>query len=334
MSEISKTEMAINEIDSEINRLRSRLEKLEVSKQKLVESKSAQSITEPKASIKKVAVIGGGGQLGKRFVTLFEKANHQVSVIEKDDWEKAQAVFKEVDLILIAVPIHFTEQVIRKLTEFSKSTFKEDCILADITSIKSKPLECMLSSFNGPVVGLHPMFGPDVEDFNDQTIVVCPGRELEKCNWLLEFLRELGAQLHQVSAQEHDETMAIVQVLRHFSTVVYGAHLAQEDSRLSDILAMSSPIYRLELAMVGRLFAQSPDLYTEIIFSNPSNINMMKRFITRFENLLEFIKTDNKAAFRQSFEQTKNWFGDYADKFLHESSDLLAAAHSVKSKTQ
>jgi chorismate mutase/prephenate dehydrogenase len=50
--------------------------------------------------------------------------------------------------------------------------------------------------------------------------------------------------------------MAFIQALRHFATFAYGLHLAEENVRLEQLLALSSPIYRLELAMVGRLFAR------------------------------------------------------------------------------
>lgn len=50
--------------------------------------------------------------------------------------------------------------------------------------------------------------------------------------------------------------MAFIQALRHFATFAYGLHLAEENVQLEQLLALSSPIYRLELAMVGRLFAQ------------------------------------------------------------------------------
>ncbi|MDI8296325.1 hypothetical protein MJI53_23840, partial [Salmonella enterica subsp. enterica serovar Anatum] len=42
----------------------------------------------------------------------------------------------------------------------------------------------------------------------------------------------------------------------------------EENVQLEQLLALSSPIYRLELAMVGRLFAQDPQLYADIIMSS------------------------------------------------------------------
>lgn len=46
---------------------------------------------------------------------------------------------------------------------------------------------------------------------------------------------------------------------------------AEENVRLEQLLALSSPIYRLELAMVGRLFARDPQLYADIIMSSENN---------------------------------------------------------------
>ena len=46
---------------------------------------------------------------------------------------------------------------------------------------------------------------------------------------------------------------------------------AEENVQLEQLLALSSPIYRLELAMVGRLFAQDPQLYADIIMSSENN---------------------------------------------------------------
>ncbi len=95
---------------------------------------------------------------------------------------------------------------------------------------------------------------------------MCDGREKEQYQWLLKQFQVWGAKIYQVSAQAHDQAMSMVQVMRHFSTIAYGYHLMAEGSDIENLLNMSSPIYRLELIMVGRLFAQDPILYSDIIF--------------------------------------------------------------------
>ncbi|OUS23308.1 bifunctional chorismate mutase/prephenate dehydrogenase [Thalassotalea sp. 42_200_T64] len=273
----------------------------------------------------KIVVIGGSGQLGRVFVDLFSRTGYDVAIIEKDDWYQAEQTFAQAGLVIVAVPINLTELVINKL-----ASLPEHCILADITSIKDKPLAAMLAVHKGPVVGLHPMFGPDVTGFIKQTIIVCHGRDQQQYQWLLEQFSVWGALNYTVSAQEHDDAMAMVQVMRHFSTVSYGYHLMQENVELDQLLAMSSPIYRLELAMVGRLFAQDPNLYTEIIFSNPDNVVMMKRFANRFLELLTSVEKGDKLDFVDKFTQVADWFGDDAQNFLLESTSLLDKAREHK----
>ncbi|WP_394175635.1 bifunctional chorismate mutase/prephenate dehydrogenase [Thalassotalea litorea] len=270
------------------------------------------------AKIEKVVVIGGNGQLGSIFVDLFSRSGYQVLSLEEQDWNNADNLLSGANLVIVAVPINVTEQVISKLNGLDKQ-----CILADITSIKSTPMEKMLSVHKGPVVGLHPMFGPGVTGMIKQTVIVCEGRDLFACEWLMQQLQVWGAELKYYSAAEHDETMAMVQVMRHFSTISYGYHLMQEGADLQRLLDMSSPIYRLELAMVGRLFAQDKQLYADIIFSNGNNVAVMKRYAERFLTLLSAVECQDKALFLDTFTQVSDWFGDYAQSFLIESQQLL-----------
>ncbi|TLU64764.1 bifunctional chorismate mutase/prephenate dehydrogenase [Thalassotalea litorea] len=270
------------------------------------------------ADIEKVVVIGGKGQLGSIFVDLFKRSGYQVHTLEAQDWPNADNILTGANLVIVAVPINVTERVINQLSDLDK-----DCILADITSIKSEPMTHMLNVHKGPVVGLHPMFGPGVTGMIKQTVIVCEGRALHHCEWLMQQLQVWGAELKYYSAAEHDETMAMVQVMRHFSTISYGYHLMQEGTDLQRLLDMSSPIYRLELAMVGRLFAQDKQLYADIIFSNGNNVAVMKRYAERFLTLLSAVECQDKELFLNTFTQVSDWFGDYAQSFLLESQQLL-----------
>lgn len=274
---------------------------------------------------KNIVIIGGAGQLGRLFVTLFEQSGYPVSVIEKNDWSQSQDLLAQASLVMVAVPIRNTVAVIEQLSQLN-----EHCLLVDITSIKETPLQSMLKIHKGPVVGLHPMFGPGIHHLAKQTIVVCHGRGKEQSQWLIEQLKTWGANCSFVNAKEHDHLMSIVQVLRHFSTVAYGYHLKEENINLDKVLELSSPIYRLELMMVGRLFAQNSELYSDIIFSTKENIPMVKRFLERLITLLEMLEKQDKEAFAQLFKGVSNWFGDHAEQFLGESNQLLEKANDIK----
>ncbi|CAV17553.1 bifunctional chorismate mutase/prephenate dehydrogenase [Vibrio atlanticus] len=272
--------------------------------------------------LRSVVIVGGNGQLGGLFGRMFKLSGYEVKILGSQDWDRADEILDNAGLVVVTVPIHLTEGVIAKL-----GNLPSDCILCDLTSIKSKPLQAMLDMHQGPVVGLHPMFGPDVPSLAKQVIVYSDGRSSESYQWLLNQFGIWGASLCQMDAAEHDHGMTLIQALRHFTSFAYGLHLSKENPNIDQLLKLSSPIYRLEIAMVGRLFAQDPNLYGDIILSSDENIEMIRRFHSRFGEALEILDGKDKAKFVDSFNQVSGWFGDYSQQFLQESQSLLKQAH-------
>lgn len=268
-----------------------------------------------------VVIVGGSGKMGKLFSRLLTLSGYDVRVLEAGGWDHAEEILADAGMVIVSVPIHLTEEIIRRLPPLP-----EQCILVDLASIKHKPLNAMLDVHQGPVLGLHPMFGPDVGSFAKQVVVYCDGRYPEAYQWLLEQISVWGARLHQISAEQHDKNMSFIQALRHFSTFSYGRHLAKEGVDLQQLLSLSSPIYRLELVMVGRLFAQDPQLYADIIMSSPENIELIRRYHQSFGQALEILEDKDKSTFIASFNQVSEWFGDEANRFMKESRTLLQQA--------
>ncbi|WP_026957674.1 bifunctional chorismate mutase/prephenate dehydrogenase [Aliagarivorans taiwanensis] len=269
-----------------------------------------------------VVVIGGHGALGKVFVNMFQLSGYNVKVMGRNDWERADEFFAGAGLVVVSVPIKTTEQIIRQL-----SKLPEDCVLCDLTSVKARPLKAMLDTHKGPVVGLHPMFGPDVPSLAKQAIVYVDGRGEQHYQWLLEQMAIWGARIFPVSAEKHDEAMTLIQSLRHFTSFAYGRHLAELDADLKLLLDLSSPIYRLELAMVGRLFAQNAELYADIIMASNDSVGMIERYYQHFGQLVELIKAGDREGFINNFAEVSDWFGEYSQTFLAESRSLLQQAN-------
>ena len=274
----------------------------------------------------KVVVVGGAGALGQRFVSLFQRSGYSVEVLEQDNWHQAKAMVQGAALILIAVPIAVTEQVIAQLPELDADT-----VLADLTSTKTGPLTAMLAKHSGAVVGLHPMFGPDISNIAKQVVVVSHGRAAEQYQWLIQQFKVWGAVLTEKSAQQHDELMQLIQAMRHFSSLVYGVHLAEERADLQQLLELSSPIYRLELAMVGRLFAQNAELYADIMLSSSAVTGLLQRYQHRFNQLSHLLAARDKAGLMAEFAKGQQFFGPLADQFLQESRRLLQKASDERS---
>ncbi|MCC5880318.1 MAG: bifunctional chorismate mutase/prephenate dehydrogenase [Idiomarina sp.] len=272
-----------------------------------------------------VVVIGGRGQLGGLFAQWFRLSGYQVVVIDQDNQDELSDAVAEAALVLVSVPIAVTNAVIEALP-----SLPQDCVLADLTSIKSAPLNTMLAQHGGPVLGLHPMFGPGVSTMAKQLIVATVGRDTGASEWLQTQLQIWGVHLQWLDAAEHDQAMSLIQVMRHITTFAYGVHLMEEEANLEQLQRLSSPIYRLELMMVGRLFAQSPSLYADIILAEPDNFAMIRRYLTRFSELLNTLETEGKQGFIDTFDRVADWFGDDAEGFLRESSALLQQADDAR----
>ena len=122
-------------------------------------------------SLRPVVIVGGGGQMGRLFERMLTLSGYQVRILEQHDWDRAADIVADAGMVIVSVPIHVTEQVIGKLPPLPK-----DCILVDLASVKNGPLQAMLAAHDGPVLGLHPMFGPDSGSLAKQVVVWCDGR--------------------------------------------------------------------------------------------------------------------------------------------------------------
>ncbi len=267
----------------------------------------------------RVLIVGGLGSMGRFFTRWFSQSDYEVRILDREDWPRVRELAAGVDLALLAVPIGVTPEVALQIGPY----LPPGCVLADITSLKRRPLEAMLRGHTGPVVGLHPLFGPATSTMDKQIVVFSPGRGEAACQWLLDQFAIWGNVLVEAEAGEHDDTMSIVQALRHFATFAFGMFLHQRRVPIARSLELSSPIYRLELGMVGRLFAQDPVLYAEIIMASPERQTLLKDYVRFMEQTLTMVERGDKADFIAQFEKVAEWFGPFSEQALRESTFLI-----------
>ncbi|WP_252097624.1 bifunctional chorismate mutase/prephenate dehydrogenase [Pseudoalteromonas sp. NBT06-2] len=271
-------------------------------------------------------IIGGNGVMGQLFVNQLRRSGIEVRILDKEQQISQDEILSGAKLVLVSVPINKMEAIVDALPKLD-----DDCLLVDITSVKEKPVTAMMNSHSGPVVGLHPMFGPDIEHWVKQIIVVCRGRGDIKIDSLLAQLKIWGTQLVEMDAKKHDEAMQIVQVMRHLTTFVYGQFLAKQTHSLTEIKSCSSPIYQLELMMVGRLFAQSPGLYADIMLAQFYNVeSLLEDYKDIYQQTLVKLKNGDKAGLIAGFSDAKSYFSDSAELFLKQSRALLNKANDSK----
>ena len=279
------------------------------------QAKFALATTEPKH----ILYIGGEGGMGTLYKRITSQTGHVAYSIDKSNWFELEEISEKLDLVIITVPIHVTESVIDRL----QNRLSEKTILADFTSNKTKPIKAMLESHSGPVIGLHPMHGPDVENLSKQLMVVCPGRDSEKAQWFVRQCELWGMRIIHADQEKHDHVMHLVQGLRHFVALLHGSFMKEYDLKPAVMVDYSSPIYRAELTMTGRIFAQSAELYADIVFANEERRKLLVNFFEHHQKLAQLVQTNDREGFIREFEGVTDFFGRFATQALEESGYLI-----------
>ncbi|WP_017317599.1 bifunctional chorismate mutase/prephenate dehydrogenase [Mastigocladopsis repens] len=277
----------------------------------------ASSSPTKKVTPRNITIIGGRGRMGRFFTQQLTAAGHNVSILENEDWEYADQLLSSAELVMVCVPIKWTVDVIKRAAQYLAPT----TAVCDITSIKTEPVQAMLEYHPGPVMGLHPMFGPNVNSFAGYKVVACPGRNDDSFEWLLDFIKTNGGEVIVSTPEEHDYMMVIIQATRHFSRFSVGVFLAQEGIDIERSLSMSSPSYRQEIDIIKRLFAQSPQLCVDIMLATQDRCHAIATLADTYNRLAKLVARGERAALIQEFETAQSFFGEEStssSKLSHE----------------
>ncbi|CEJ44056.1 bifunctional chorismate mutase/prephenate dehydrogenase [Umezakia ovalisporum] len=282
------------------------------------------------AKTRNITIIGGLGRMGRLFRERLSAVGHNVSILEQEDWIHADQLLSQAELVLVSVPIQRTVEVIKRAAEYLSPT----TALCDVTSIKTQSTQAMLEYHSGPVMGLHPMFGPNIKSFWGQKVVVCPGRNDNSFQWLLDLIQNQGGELITCTAEEHDQMMVIVQATQHFCRFSLGVFLTQANIDIEHSLSMSTPSYRQEIQIVKHLFAQNPNLCVDIILATEERCQAIQALANTYNRLAMLVAKKDRTALIQEFENAQEFMGvknNYLVKSLHSSSsqDHQAATQSL-----
>lgn len=267
-----------------------------------------------------VGIIGGTGKLGGLFRKIFEEEGFEVLVSSRTTSLSKEELIRKSDIIIISVPIKSTIPVIREITPF----IKEGKLLMDLTSLKVGPINEMLKS-KADVLGAHPLFAPSIGDVRGQTIILCPQRisnnELyQKLNFIF---TNRGANIVEMTPEEHDKMMAVIQGLTHFSAIALCHCMKDLNFDIKKSFECTSPVYRLTLDMAGRILNQEPELYADISLLNPMTPEILLQYIKSAETLFKKIQTKDREGFIKFFEEASQYLGDFTEKAEKESNLLI-----------
>ena len=258
----------------------------------------------------KVGIIGGTGKMGGLFCGVFSRAGYEVLISGRTTELSASALAQQCDIVIVSVPIRDTVRVIDEIAPL----LTQDQILCDLTSLKVEPVAAMLKS-PAQVIGFHPMFGPTVSSLSHQTIIVCPARaDTGVITRLLTVFKNEGAECTITTPEAHDRMMAVVQGLTHFVTLTVAESIRRLGVDIEQTQQFTSPVYQIELSLVGRLLSQEPDLYADILERNPYVSEVLAACRAAAGDLSAIINNGDPDLFRAFFEKNTRHFGEYCNK--------------------
>jgi prephenate dehydrogenase len=267
----------------------------------------------------RVGIIGGTGKMGRFFRDVFERAGYTVEVAGRATPLTPRDLAPRCDILVVSVPIRDTVRVIGEVAPL----LSEDQVFTDLTSLKSGPVRAMLAS-KARVVGLHPMFGPSAPGLAGQTIIATPARcDRETLESLLRVFRSQGARITITSPEEHDRIMAVVQGLTHFVTLGVAETMRRLGMDPAGTEAYRSPVYQLEIGLVGRLLSQDPGLYADMLMLNPSVPPVLRACQEAVSTLKDVVEKGEVSAFEELFALNARNCGDYCEAAARETDAII-----------
>lgn len=258
-----------------------------------------------------IAIIGGTGKMGSMFVKAFKEKGYEVLIAGRQTELKIEEAAAKADVVIVTVPIRNTEEVIRKIGP----AMKKEALLTDFTSVKTLPCKWMKKYSKSEIIGGHPVFGP-VKSLAKRTFVLCPTRGRNYLQWYKGFLEELGMQVFIKTPAQHDELMAIVQCLNHFSNLTLSNALTKTRFSMKELESFASHAFWLRIHAIGRLLANNSELYSDIENYNIYAKKMNKLLLESTKEIFNTIRSRSPKEFEKIFKESQDYFSDVKEKSM------------------
>ncbi len=266
--------------------------------------------------IQAVAIVGGYGEMGRWFARFFTERGYDVTLVGRS----SQVRYADFDLVVIAVPIDVTCDVIARVAP----QLKAGALLFDLASIKRQPVKHMVASAPHSVelASVHPLFGPSMPTMEGQTIIVVPVRGDRGRRYLVDLFESAGAHVEELSPDEHDHLMSVIQGLTHFGYITMGATLEALNFDIKRSRRFMSPVYEIFIDFIGRILGQNPRLYAAIQMNTDRSVH--EAFLAQSAALIRAINARDTDAFIETMKRAARHFGD-AEPALKRSNKLIMA---------
>ncbi|MBD5558165.1 MAG: prephenate dehydrogenase [Desulfovibrio sp.] len=221
----------------------------------------------------RTAIVGSRGRMGEMLLRRAREAGLDVTGVDQPLTPEAlRAALDGADLALLCVPAAVFEEVAKAVT----AELAPGAILADITSVKERPLRQMERLWEGPVVGTHPLFGPKPAAGADQPVAVVAGKGAEEAHLsrVEGFFSALGCRSFRCSAATHDRAMARIQNTNFITNLAYFALLAGEE----ELLPFLTPSFERRKAAAAKMLTEDAELFGGLFEANAHSHEAVRQY--------------------------------------------------------
>ena len=221
----------------------------------------------------KTVIVGSTGRMG---VMLLGRARAAGLTVEGVDVPLTPEILGPAcagaDVAIICVPAAVFKEVIAAVCPHLPST----AVLTDITSVKEIPLQQMEAAWAGPVVGTHPLFGPQPEPEADQPVAIVPGANAgqEHLELASGFFTALGCRVFCTTAEKHDKAMARIQNMNFITSLAYFALLAGQD----ELLPFLTPSFLRRQTAARKMLTEDARMFAGLFEANPYSYEAVRQY--------------------------------------------------------
>ncbi len=285
-----------------------------------------------------VGIIGGTDGLGKTLIYYFreefevyitgtdhKKGRTVANELEVNYIESNEGLANISDILIIAVPIQYTSDVIREVAPFMKS----GSLMVDVTSVKEEPSKTMAEALPDSVeyIPTHPVFGPRTTELDNQVIVLTADRKGDWYDKVYDYLADKNMRIIETTAEKHDFMMSIVQVLTHFSFISTASAIEKLKVDLAESEDYESPIYNLMIDMIARIVAQNPYLTYNIQSMNSNGPKIRNTFVDAVIELRDVINSEDMDRFVEIAIKATKHMGDIKNALGRSDKAINALSH-------
>ncbi len=255
--------------------------------------------------MKKILVLGAGN-MGSWLVESL-CLDYEVGVFDKDK-SKLKYLFNshrllsfeeikkfDPDMVINAVSLQFTIQAFEEILPH----ISNECILADITSVKTPVRDFYLNS-GRKFVSTHPMFGPtfaNIKELKDQSAIIIEQSDEEGKKFFRNFYQSFGIRIFEYTFINHDKTIAYSLSVPFASSMVFAACMKQQEA--------PGTTFKKHLEIAKGLLSEDDYLLAEILFS-PYTFEQLDSISNKMEQLKKIIKNKDSEEMKNFLSELRN----------------------------